>query len=332
MVADIFEAIQFIGSALEKKYGIPINFFIAGSFVASYIAKLEFGMDLAYNDIDIFIMADQLPKEVLESITGKNHHNGYYLPTNRWSILHVSWLNGILPNSIDTLNVIIIQANASLAAEIGPLNSTETNSAAMGNKSDLYLANLLDSFDINAVQVGVNVYYRASVNKWTIHVESWRWTEAFEQFTKSKILSIVDPAKVNSAATSLIRLVFKGNQLRLDFNLPSPPEVHEHMSDSLIGESTYSKWQMLPPVIKHLPQFKGLTFYGPFRKAEHPYSCLPCTNGPLFYYVESTLKSDKDVQYKYSWFANCRSGVTGIRHEESGEHLIRMYPCITEAL
>jgi hypothetical protein len=323
---DLFDAIPFIGNVLMQQYGVPVNFSIAGSYAAAYVAKCEFGMDLCYNDVDVFVMADQLPKEILEALPTSRGH-GYYSKMKHWSILDVSYVEKVFPQSNVSLNIIILQPDTSM-----DIHQAFGIVPAITGIMEARLANLLESFDINAVQVGVNVYWWPSVERWGINIASWTWTKAFEAFTRTRTLCIVSPTLVTCPASSILRLVFKSSQLRLNIKLPSPSDVHKLMSDSLIGASAYSKWDSLPQVIKNLPHFEGLAFYGPFQKSEHPDRLFPLVSA-RFYYIESLLKTDKTAmspgKYKFEWYANCRSGVTGIKHY-SGQHFIRVHPCTTD--
>jgi hypothetical protein len=337
-----------VGKALTSKYGVPVNFSLAGSYAGALLAKHMRGMDLCYNDVDVFVMADQIPKDMRESM---KVDEDYLARSTKFTILDVSYMDEVFPGKDIQLNVILMmpkapskeigrqlwtaRANAEVSNGLAPpgISGCRSHSApGVVTILDMHLAALVESFDINAVQAGVNCYWCPCCQLWGLKAASWQFTSAFVDFCRFKTLRIVVDNAARSPANSIIRLAYKSHQLSLNMELPSPSEVHEIMAGTLHCSSAYLKWQRLPDSIKKLPHFQGVTFFGPFHAIKDPEATLADDNHREFYYIgESLLGRDENgldtnehgsTAKGFEWFANCRSGAVGIKDPLSRRHFI----------
>jgi hypothetical protein len=232
-----------IGKALKKRFGVGVNFTIAGSFAAAVMAFYEFGIELLYNDIDVFVLATQLPGFRANGPLGRYW---IYMHATGLRIVNVTWTEGIIQDSSISLNVILVTPTA--ATPRSPY------------RNELYLEKLVGSFDINAVQAGFNAYWDATYCNWKL--SKCYATPHFLRFVQTRVLLIPDIGSLRSPAKSIIRMALKSHQLHLEMQLPSG--TRDIMIKSWpLTEAVVLKWDSLPQSIKELPEFQSLIVRGP---------------------------------------------------------------------
>ena len=119
----------------------------------------------------------------------------------------------------------------------------ELNVIRMGR---LNLRGLIDDFDMNNVQVGYKVVPKIKGRKLVTEVAETYLAPAFHKFLLSSTLEIVDPTNKKTGAASLIRLLYKAQQLGLDYSLPPEKELLQAFSDRAFApEKVHQKLQQL---------------------------------------------------------------------------------------
>ena len=88
----------------------------------------------------------------------------------------------------------------------------------------LQLRALIEDFDTNNVQVGYKVVPRIEDGRLVAEVADTYVSAAFEDFLQTWTIRIVNPMSGKTRATTLIRLLYKAQQLDLPYDLPPEKE------------------------------------------------------------------------------------------------------------
>ena len=237
---NVATVIETIGTTLIGKFGRPMNFTVAGSFAAAIVGFHDYHRksELPYNDIDVFVAAENIPEDVLDDTIGASYCHGY-------TALHA----GILDVSYSYNNIGGIQV---------PLNFVIVSCLSRGPSlsCEVDLKALVEAFDINAVQAGFNVEYDKTYHCWKI--SSWEVTSQFVEFMDTETLAISCLRCCKSPASSLMRIAHKSCQLNVKMKLPTPSTVQRYMTQRPVSKMVVDKWEKLPSKITDLPHFAGL--------------------------------------------------------------------------
>lgn len=184
----------------------------AGSYPAAVRAS-EVDLALPYNDIDVYI------EETSPSTT---EPNSQYSDSN-CSIVRVWKEDNVIPGSDIQINVITMD--------------------------NLSLQGLINSFDTNCVRIGFSVRYDATQHTARI----LRWDDQRPEFTgflQSRVLSIHDITALKSPAAAFIRLLYKAQQLGLEYELPDEDVLMNTLQNRCFGGSNKTRFENLEPAFK----------------------------------------------------------------------------------
>jgi len=179
------EAIKLI----KSKWNLPSSGFVAGGSIANIIWERVSGNKAIINDIDIFIL-----KELIDSTPTSNDYvykdmEWMKLFNHQKDVIFYENYDGLSIYSYKTKNYYLIDSTEN----IGDINIINYKS----NSNDYQV--ILDSFDINCVQVG-----------YSIEEDKLYWTEDFIDFLKTGELKITN---LQTPSHTAIRIVKKSVEL-----------------------------------------------------------------------------------------------------------------------
>ena len=227
---DVNLVVRCVGPVIEAKFG-QLPFVIAGSYPSAVRAYVyDHNWTIAYNDIDVYVWtrpdANGTDIEAGFDIDHEYRDVETQSQTNTRSSSDIAFI------SYSTIDVGGISVEVDLIEKIGIFS----------------LGGLVDTFDINAIKVGFSVYWSSDedcVNDEPTIPRILHWNDArpeFRHFLRSRVLGIPDIEAMARPLSSFIRLLYKAQQLRLDYTLPP-----DNILIPTLGESTYGKLQRLEP-------------------------------------------------------------------------------------
>jgi hypothetical protein len=250
------EVIQMIGALLHQFFGTFVNFSIAGSYPASVIAADVKNVALKFNDMDVFVWFHDLPEKWKTEISESKKF--YFSKNSKRKILTNLYLKETVFDT--TVNIIILHNNVAQANDIQGTNHL--------------LKAMVSDFDINAVQVGFDIYWDATYSLWK--VSDAVITNLFYSFLENKILKIANIQSNPSPAASIIRLLYKSHQLKCKLELP--PNTETLLLREIIHPKLATKWQEIPNTMKIMHGMGHFQLHGPIG----PFTNLPSVQS--FYY------------------------------------------------
>lgn len=175
----------------------PRPFFIKGSYPAAVWAYEHSDLDLPYNDIDVIVDA---PTPTDECQTDHYNNKSQFGPTG---VVDNYFVDGLIHGSDMSVQVVSL--------------------CDIDNPEDL----ITKYSDINSVSIGFivtpNEHGDPVLQKWAI-------SPKFKEFLQTKILEEVEENVVRSSTPekSIIRLLHKGQQMNMEYNLPQDMEETFH--------------------------------------------------------------------------------------------------------
>jgi hypothetical protein len=172
---------------LRTKCELPKSGLLAGGSIANVIWQLHSGKPAVINDIDVFVL-----NEKTEIYPDKEDTLYKYEDRNR-NYFDNGYSHIIVRENIQSFYSIISSESDGL------LNIVKYNSSTDNPML------ILNSFDLNCVQVG-----------YSIEEDKFYWTKDFEEFIKTAKIKIVN---ADTPAHSVIRLVKKSDELNIELDL-----------------------------------------------------------------------------------------------------------------
>jgi hypothetical protein len=246
-----------VGIALESRFGVKLNFTLAGSYPASVVANHEFGIQLEFNNIDVFVLArhlgDQLPNRTYEG--------SQYLSLSNMNIVHSETMEGVIQQAPISVNVIVIEPTS---PECPCSPASERHAIARRFCAwHGFLRCFVQSLDINAVQVGFHITWDYTYFRWRI--SSREASSAFMDFIKTKTLcipTIRSRLGHEIKAGSIIRMALKSEQLGL--NMKFPWDTAEVMRQPFYHpEWVVLNWDRLSSDVRECPDLRRIEVTGP---------------------------------------------------------------------
>lgn len=109
----------------------------------------------------------------------------------------------------------------------------------------LQLRALIEDFDTNNVQVGYKVVPRIEDGRLVAEVADTYVSAAFEDFLQTWTIRIVNPMSGKTRATTLIRLLYKAQQLDLPYDLPPEKDLLHIFHGRWFAPKNHDKLQRL---------------------------------------------------------------------------------------
>ncbi len=181
---------------LDKKFGLPTEGVLAGGALANTINKMKFGGKCKINDIDIFMLDGIRNLEYVE----KNSHTyrkDFIIPKTQQAFVRHMKENEYF-NFIKKL-----ETNDFVQIKTYEREGVFNNIRYVSNKDDFMI--MLDSFDINCVQVGFN-----------LSTGECFWTKNFKEYLDTKELKVTSP---NSPSHTAVRIIKKRDEMEAKLDL-----------------------------------------------------------------------------------------------------------------
>lgn len=211
--------VKYVGKYIKSKFG-DIPFAIAGSYAASVAAyEHDASFCMKFNDIDVYIK-HQGPRNKNKKNEWEWSGVGEYEEGAIPNLVSIKDVKNVIPGSNTVVNLISLDANG-IEGEF------------------VSLEGLIRGFDINAVMTGFVAKWSRSDRKYKIHRELAR--VHFNRFLYSRILEIPALEKLSRPVSAFIRLLYKAQQLKLDYNLPEEFELLGTLDGRCCGEPTKKK-------------------------------------------------------------------------------------------
>ena len=232
---DVNLVVRCVGPVIEAKFG-QLPFVIAGSYPSAVKAyEYDHNWTIAYNDIDVYVWTrPDANRTEIEDGFNIDHE---YRDVETQSQTNTRSPSDIVDVSYSTIDVGGTSVVFNFIEKIGTFS----------------LGGLVDTFDINAIKVGFSVHWSSDedcVNDEPTIPRIMHWDDArpeFRQFRRSKVLGIPDIEALARPLSSFIRLLYKAQQLRLDYTLPLDNILIPTLDGRCIGKPTYLKLQRLEP-------------------------------------------------------------------------------------
>lgn len=208
------------------------SFIISGSFASALKLRELHGLSLAYNDIDLYVQmsdecvndSDDIPSDALiETYPDQNIYKQWH---EDWPV----WFHG-RECQVD-VNIVVLK------------------------RLDCKL--LVETFDINIIRVGVTVH---RLCRGFYHLDWYDSDAAFVAFCqdRTRMLRTARLTNTFSPAMTLVRLMFKAQQLKLPFEFPKDDELYREgffgrrwNSDVFIAGSGITKFAGLEPSYRNI--------------------------------------------------------------------------------
>lgn len=242
----------------------PKNFVVKGSYAASVWAARD-GLDLPYNDIDVMVETAVPTEKCQNDLTSRS-------PSHFISSSHV---HGLIPGRDKTVQVTVL-CKMDPKEQITQLSDINSVSIGFTVVPELHHSNL--SGDLTYVPV----------------IKNWDFSTQFEDFIQAKKLKIVEEnvAFTNSLGRSFIRLLRKGQELKIEYTLPKK-ETMDKLHGMVILPQHKAVLDSLEAKHKHV-------LYSRF-------DLVPVHNGKQYMYVQKGLETPvppstqslKDSMYMY---------------------------------
>ena len=118
------------------------------------------------------------------------------------------------------------------------------------------LGELVQSFDINAVRVGVKIMHNSARQPILPSESDWFVCPSFVNFLTDLHLKIIDVSKLVNPLTNLVRMLRKSAEMNLSYIAPSPTEILWYFSEKSLTLKSKRLLEVLPQA--HQTQFQKL--------------------------------------------------------------------------
>lgn len=224
----------------------PRPFVIKGSYPASVWAYEHAGLNLPYNDIDVVVQTP-VPTEKCQNDGGTFRGPSLFGSSN---LVSSSYVQGLIPGSDKIVQVVSL--------------------CDIDNPEEL----ITKFSDINSVNIGFTVVPNGFGDP---VIKKWDMSTKFEEFLQTKTLKLVDEnvAITDCLERSIIRLLRKGQQLKMKYSLPE-----EDVLDTLHGSVILPSYKS---ILDHLEVKHKDVIYDRF-------DLVPIHHGKMYMYIQKGLE------------------------------------------
>lgn len=221
---------------IQCKYG----FMIAGSYPAALKAKELKGIDLVFNDIDIWIPHEPLSEDFPRDSELK------FLQESMLSLILDSHDETAMASFHDSLLLDVLSHGKWTNIPGLPRELPEANFMEIRNTCNV--KGLISHFDINAIRVGIQVRHKNGDLRTPIMPEEKDWyvCPTFLEFLEHRILKISQIGMHECRLLlSVLRVGQKSLQMGLQYELPPDSQLEEVLHLRQMKPLYYKKWQKL---------------------------------------------------------------------------------------